>query len=66
LLRKTYSRLDVTLTGALKPCEGCGFAKAKAKAVSKTTSTKATKPGERLFLDTSANIKWIQVLDSSG
>jgi hypothetical protein len=64
--------LDVTLTGALKPCEGCGFlAKAKAKAVSKTTSTKATKPGERLFLDTSGPFSptlngykcWIQVVD---
>jgi hypothetical protein len=71
LLRKTYSCLDVTLTGALKPCEGCGFAKAKAKAVSKTTSTKATKLGERLFLDTSGPFSptlngykyWIQVVD---
>jgi hypothetical protein len=71
LLLKTYKRLDVTLTGALKPCEGCGFAKAKAKAASKTTSTKATKPGERLFLDTSGLFSptlngckyWIQVVD---
>jgi hypothetical protein len=53
LLRKTHNRFDVALAGALKPCEGCGFAKAKAKAVSKTASAKATKPGERLFLDTS-------------
>jgi hypothetical protein len=71
LLRKTYNHLDVTLAGALKPCEGCGFAKAKAKAVSKTTSAKATKPGERLFLDTSGPFSptlngykyWIQVVD---
>jgi hypothetical protein len=40
LLRKTYKRLDVKLTRVLKSCEGCGFAKAKAKAVSKTTTTK--------------------------
>jgi hypothetical protein len=71
LLRKTHSRLDVTLAGALKPCEGCGFAKAKAKAASKTASAKATKPGEQLFLDTSGPFSptlnghkcWIQVVD---
>jgi hypothetical protein len=71
LLRKTCKRLGVELTGALKPCEGCGCAKAKAKAVSKTTTTKATEPGERLFLDTSGPFTpalnghkfWIQVVD---
>jgi hypothetical protein len=71
LLRKTYKRLDVKLTGVLKSCEGCGFAKAKAKAVSKTTTTKVTKPGERLFLDTTGPFSptlsgykfWIQVVD---
>ena len=46
------------------------YTKAKAKWVSKTTSTKATKPGERLYLDTAgpfllAYLKWAQVLDSS-
>ena len=53
------------------PCEGCGFAKAKAKAVSKTTTNKAEKPGERLFLDTTGPFTptlkgyryWIQVVD---
>jgi hypothetical protein len=72
LLRKTCNRLDVTLTGALKPCEGCGFAKAKAKAASKTASAQATKPGERLFLDTSGPFSltlnghkcWIQMVDN--
>lgn len=71
LLRKTYKRIGVELTGKLTMCEGCGFAKAKAKAVSKTTSTKATKAGERLFLDTTGpfsptlngNKYWIQVVD---
>jgi hypothetical protein len=52
LLKKTYKRLGVALTGTLTPCEGCGYANAKVKAVSKTTTVKATKPGERLFLDT--------------
>jgi hypothetical protein len=71
LLRKTYKKLGVELTGHLTACEGCGYAKARAKAVSKTTKTKATKPGERLFLDTtgpfSPTLKgykyWIQVVD---
>jgi hypothetical protein len=53
LLRKTHKRLGVKLTGALKPCEGCGHTKARAKAVSKTATTKAAEPGERLFLNTS-------------
>ena len=71
LLRKTYKKIGVQLTGTLKPCEGCGFAKAKAKAVSKTTATKATQLGERLLLDTTGPFTptlnryryWIQVVD---
>ena len=71
LLRKTYKRIGVELTGTLLPCEGCGYSKAKAKAVSKTTSVKATKPGERLYLDTTGPFSptlngykfWIQVVD---
>jgi hypothetical protein len=71
LLRKTHKRLGVELTGALKPCEGCGHAKARAKAVSKTMTTKAAEPGERLFLDASGPFTpalngckcWIQVAD---
>jgi hypothetical protein len=71
LLQKTYNRLGVQLTGILKPCEGCGYTKAKAKAVSKTTTVKATKPGERLFLDTTGPFSptlngykfWIEAVD---
>ena len=71
LLRKTYKMLGVELTGVMKPCEGCGYTKAKAKAVSKTTLVKASKPGERLFLDTTGPFSptlngykyWIQVVD---
>jgi hypothetical protein len=71
LSRKTCKRLGVELTGTLKPCEGCDFAKAKAKAVSKTTAAKAVKPGERLFLDASGpfspalngHTHWIQVVN---
>jgi hypothetical protein len=71
LLRKTYKRLGDELTGKLRSCKGCCFAKAKAKLVSKTALTKATKPGERLFLDTTGLFSptlnghkfWIQVMD---
>jgi hypothetical protein len=52
LLRKTCKHLGIKVTGELKACEACGLAKAKQKSLSKTTSTKATKPGQRLFFDT--------------
>ena len=35
-------------------CKDCAIGKAKQKAVKKTTSTHATKPGERLFVDISS------------
>jgi hypothetical protein len=41
----------LSLTGKLTPWEGCGYAQAKQRAVSKTTNTKASKPGKRIFLD---------------
>jgi hypothetical protein len=52
LLRKTCKHLGIKVTGELKACEACGIAKAKQKSLSKTTSNKATKPGQRLFFDT--------------
>jgi hypothetical protein len=72
LLRKTHKRLGVELTGALKPCKGCGHTKARAKAASKTATTKAAEPGERLFLDASGPFTpalngckhWTQVADN--
>ncbi|KAI2489964.1 PIF1-like helicase [Fragilaria crotonensis] len=42
-----------TLTGTVKPCGSCALAKARAKAIPKSTMTKAKTPGERLFLDIS-------------
>ena len=52
LLRKTCKHLGIKVTGEMKACEACGIAKAKQKALSKTTSNRATKPGQRLFFDT--------------
>ena len=60
-----------TLTGAVHPCGSCALAKARAKAVPKTTLTKAKMPGERLFLDISGpysdslnqNKYWLCIVD---
>ena len=62
---------DWTLTGTVKPCGSCALAKARAKAIPKSTLTKATKPGERLFLDISGpfsdslnqNKYWLRIVD---
>jgi hypothetical protein len=45
--------MKVNLTGTKMHCGACALAKAKAKAVPKTTATKSSKPGGRLFLDIS-------------
>ena len=71
LLRTTFTGMGIKLTGSLKTCEGCCLANAKAKAVRKSSDTRATKPGERLFVDTSGpypesiagNRYWIQIVD---
>ena len=60
-----------TLTGAVKPCGSCALAKARAKAIPKSTMTKAKTPGERLFLDISGpysdslnqNKYWLRIVD---
>jgi hypothetical protein len=60
-----------TLTGTVKPFGSCALAKACAKAIPKSTLTKATTPGERLFLDISGpyldslnqNIYWLCIVD---
>ncbi len=60
-----------TLTGTEKPCGSCALAKARAKAMPKSTTTKATIPGERLFLDISGpysdalnqNKYWLRIVD---
>ena len=52
-LKRAATALNWKLTGTLKLCEACVKAKATAKPTKKITEEKATKPGERLFLDTS-------------
>jgi hypothetical protein len=45
--------LGVRLVGENIKCDACSMVNAKQRAVSKTTNTKATRVGERLFLDAS-------------
>ena len=71
LLKTTFNELGVKLTGELKACDGCCRANAKAKGVSKQSTTIAQKIGERLFVDTSGpypetesgNKYWVCLVD---
>ena len=53
IIRRTCKHLHIEVKGNLLPCDACMRTKAKAKSVKKVTQTKATKIGERLYLDTS-------------
>ena len=53
VLKSTCKQMGIQLVGSLKACEACMKAKARAKPVKKTTDKKATRVGERVFLDTS-------------
>ena len=60
-----------TLTGIVKPCGSCALSKARAKAIPKSTMTKAKQQGERLFLDIlgpyldalNQNKYWLKIVD---
>ena len=43
--------MGVTPTGTMKRCKACAMSKSKHKPVKKFTTVKATKPGERVFID---------------
>ena len=71
LLHTTYIALGVKLTGTLKVCDGCERSKEKARTVRKKTYTRASHPGEIIFMDTTGpfsesligNRYWIGVVD---
>jgi hypothetical protein len=71
LTKKTAKDYNIELYGTLIPCKGCGTAKAKQKAVSKTTNVKALRPGESIFLDAAGpyhetlggNKYWFEAVD---
>ena len=52
LLDKTARHHGIQLQGKLTHCSGCGAFKAKTKAITRTTEIKSTKPGERIYIDT--------------
>jgi len=56
-LRATLKSLGIEPTGKIQSCEGCALAKAKAKAVPKITTLKASTPAERLYVDISGPYK---------
>jgi hypothetical protein len=70
-LKSLMKQLGIELTGTKTTCEACAYAKAKAKAVCKSTAIKATAKGERFYVDTSGPYKkslgqscyWILLVD---
>ena len=53
-LRKTAKAYNWHVTGKMEPCVECQKSNIKQKGVSKYTDTKSTKPGERIFIDTTS------------
>ena len=53
VLHQTCKERKIKLTGQLKPCPGCLYAKAKRKRIMKTSNIRGTKVGETLFIKTS-------------
>ena len=51
-LNKMANHLKVKLVGKLTECAGCALTKSRANATIKTSVLKATKKGQRLFIDT--------------
>ncbi len=70
-VRSMASKHGWTLTGSGQPCGLCALAEARAKAIPKSTLTKAKVAGERLFLDISGpysdslnqNKYWLRIVD---
>jgi Integrase core domain len=72
LLRKTALHIGCRLNGQLNPCPSCMLCKSTAKRVRQDTIIKASKPGERIFLDITGPFKaakdghqyWAQMTDN--
>ena len=52
-LKTMANILGYKLVGKLEPCDSCGVVKAKRASVKSSTTEVATKPGMRVFVDTS-------------
>ena len=72
VLRIIYNTLRVKLTGALQVCDGYDIYKAKAHDFRNKTYTRASDPGESIFVDTNGtfpeiligNRYWIDLVDN--
>jgi hypothetical protein len=53
VLDNTAKHIGIKLTGELSTCGACALAKAKQRPVSKATNSGASRPAERIFVDTS-------------
>jgi hypothetical protein len=70
--KRTAKYYRVELKGTMEKCESCALAKARQKNVSKVTEHKATKVGERIYMDISSvnthtfggNKYWLLVIDA--
>ena len=70
--QQTCKERNIRLTGQLKPCPGCLYAKAKQEWILKTYNVRATQARGRLFIDTSGpyprsiggNKYWFKVVDN--
>jgi len=51
ILRRSMKYHGINVTGTLRPCAACAMFKARARNVEKVSKNKATKPGQRLFMD---------------
>ena len=51
-LRTEYNALGVNLTVTLQVCDGCARSKEKARGVINKRYTRASQPGERIFVET--------------
>src|SRR5687767_6874875 len=49
---KTLASIGIGMKGEMKSCEACALSKAKRKPIKKVTLTKASVPGEQLYIDT--------------
>ena len=51
IIYKTAQHYNFRVKGNLKPCLACSLSKIKQRNIPKTTESKSTIPGERIFLD---------------
>ena len=71
ILKRFCKENNIKLMGKMKTCVGCKEAKAKRKPVQKHTEIRATRPCERIFVDTSgpypASLRrykyWFKIVD---